>query len=166
MKKAATFFCILCGLFISISATAEHPLEYLHGTWEGTGRTSGMVSSVRFTWGPALGGQYTTLQIHNTMSGSDGQPFLFEGIAYYQPAGDANEKSLKGVWVDNRGDILPLQATLEPGVLTAHWGNDETELGRSQYRLLDDGTLEAIDSVMNDAGEWREFGHAILSRTP
>jgi hypothetical protein len=51
-------------------------------------------------------------------------------------------------------------------VLTAHWGNEETETGRSQYRLLDDGTLEAIDSVMNDAGEWQEFGHAILARIP
>jgi hypothetical protein len=84
MKKAATFFCILCGLFISVCATAEHPLEYLHGSWEGSGRTSGMASSVRFTWGPALGGKYTTLQIHNRMSGSEGQQFLFEGIAYYQ----------------------------------------------------------------------------------
>jgi hypothetical protein len=166
MKKAATFFCILCGLFISVCATAEHPLEYLHGSWEGSGRTSGMASSVRFTWGPALGGKYTTLQIHNRMSGSEGQQFLFEGIAYYQLAGDADDDSLEGVWVDNRGDILPLRATLASGVLTAHWGNEETETGRSQYRLLDDGTLEAIDSVMNDAGEWQEFGHAILARIP
>jgi hypothetical protein len=98
------------------------------------------------------------------MSGGEGQQFLFEGIAYYQLAGDADEDSLKGVWVDNRGDILPLRATLASGVLTAHWGSEESELGRSQYRLLDDGTLEAVDSVMDAAGEWRNFGHAILSR--
>lgn len=166
MKKAATFFCILCGLLVSVRATAGHPLEYLHGTWEGTGRTSGMVSSVRFSWGPALGGKYTTLQIQNRMSGSEGQQFLFEGIAYYLPASDADETSLTGVWVDNRGDILPLRAALASGVLTAHWGSKETETGRSQYRLLDDGSLEAVDWVVNEAGEWQEFGHAILARIP
>jgi hypothetical protein len=57
-----------------------------------------------------------------------------------------------------------LRGTLVDGLLTVLWGSDDSEQGRSQYRILDDGTLESSDSFLNDAGEWREFSHAILSR--
>jgi hypothetical protein len=57
-----------------------------------------------------------------------------------------------------------LRATLEDRTLIAHWGTEGTKQGRSVYRLLSDGTLEAVDSIRNDAGEWLEFGHAILVR--
>jgi hypothetical protein len=146
------------------SAYAQHPLDYLYGTWEGSGKTSGMASSVRFIWGPALGGRYTSLQIHNRMSGDDGAEYLFEGIGYYQPSGDPDNRILTGVWVDSQGDILWLRATLEDRTLIALWGTEGTKQGRSEYRLLPDGTLEAVDSIRTDAGEWLEFGRALLVR--
>ncbi|MDH4049912.1 MAG: hypothetical protein OEV63_17485 [Gammaproteobacteria bacterium] len=164
MKTITLLLLIVSGTFSAFSASkalAAHPLEFLHGTWEGTGTTSGIASTVRFNWGPALGGRYTSLQIHNRMRGENDLEYLFEGIGYYQPS---NEQTLTGVWVDNQGDILPILATLEEQTLIATWGSEDSKQGRSEYRLLPDGTLEAIDSIRNDRGEWREFGRARLVR--
>jgi len=164
MKISAITLLVFCAGLLAPGAYAQHPLDYLHGTWEGSGKTSGMASSVRFTWGPALGGRYTSLQIHNRMSGDDGVEYLFEGIGYYQPSGGPEDLILTGVWLDSQGHILSLRATLEDRTLIAHWGTEATKQGRSVYRLWSDGTLEAVDSIRNDAGEWLEFGHAILVR--
>ncbi len=164
MKSTAIALLIFSAVFAAPHASAQHPLEYLHGTWQGSGTTSGMASSVRFTWGPSLGGRYTTLQIHNRMAGENDQEYLFEGIGYYQQAAEPDERTLTGVWVDSQGDVLTLRATLNDRTLIAHWGTEGTKQGRSEYRLLPDGTLEAIDSVRNDSGEWQEFGRAIQTR--
>lgn len=164
MKSTAIALVLLSAVFAAPIAYAQHPLEYLHGTWEGSGTTSGMASSVRFTWGPALGGRYTTLQIHNRMTGKNDQEYLFEGIGYYQQSAEADDRILTGVWVDSQGDILSLRATLNDRTLIAHWGTESTKQGRSEYRLLPDGTLEAVDSIRNDSDEWQEFGRAQLVR--
>ncbi len=161
--SAITLLVFSAGL-LAPGAYAQHPLDYLHGTWEGSGKTSGMASSVRFIWGPALGGRYTSLQIYNRMSGDDGAQYLFEGVGYYQPSGDPDDRILAGVWVDSQGDVLTLRATLDDRTLIAHWGTEGTKQGRSVYRLLPDGTLEAVDSIRTDAGEWFEFGRALLVR--
>ncbi|MDH4049785.1 MAG: hypothetical protein OEW68_08790 [Gammaproteobacteria bacterium] len=161
MKTTALLLLIVSGTFSAPDALAQHPLDYLHGSWEGAGTTSGMRSSVRFTWGPALGGRYTRLQIRNRMRGENDQEYLFEGIGYYQPS---DEHTLTGVWIDSQGDVLPILATLEEQTLIATWGSEDSKQGRSEYRLLPDGTLEAIDSIRNDEGEWREFGRALLVR--
>ena len=163
--KMTAIALLLFFLFVSApDAGALHPLDYLHGTWEGSGRTSGMASSVRFTWGPALGGRYTSLQIHNRMTGENAQEYLFEGIAYYQQSGELNEAVLTGVWVDSQGDILSLRATVDDRTLVAHWGIEGNKQGRSEYRLLPDGALEAVDSIRTESGEWQEFGRSRLAR--
>ncbi|HSD68586.1 MAG TPA: hypothetical protein VLB07_03485 [Woeseiaceae bacterium] len=164
MRIAAISLLLFCAYFSAPHAGAQHPLDYLHGTWEGSGATSGMASSVRFTWGPALGGRFTTLHIHNRMTGEDGREYLFEGAGYYQQSAEPDSDTLTGVWVDSQGDILSLRATLDDRTLIAHWGIEGTKQGRSEYRLLPDGTLEAVDSIRTDSGEWREFGRARLAR--
>jgi hypothetical protein len=164
MKSTTITLLLLSAVFATPKSFAQHPLDYLHGTWEGSGTTSGMVSSVRFTWGSALGGQFTTLQIHNRMTGENDQEYLFEGTGYYQQSPASNEQVLTGVWLDSQGDILPLHATLDERTLIAHWGSEGSKQGRSDYRLLPDGTLEAIDSIRDEGGEWREFGRSLLQR--
>ena len=162
MRKLTLICCVLIVGLTASHAFAQHPLTFLHGDWDGPGKTSGLIASIRFTWKPAFGGQYTVLQLHNRMTGEDGQEFVFEGIGYYLAA---EEQTLTGVWIDSQGNILPLQATLEGQTLTAMWGTQETKLGRSVYRLLPDGKLEAVNSISDENGEWQEFGRAVLSRT-
>lgn len=161
MKKIMVICCVLISGLAALSADATHPLAFLYGDWEGEGKTSGLVASIRHTWKSALNGQYTTLQLHNRMTGEDGQSFVFEGTGYYQ---SANENALTGVWIDSQGNILPLHATIDDLTLVVIWGNEESKLGRSVYRLLPGGELEAVNSIKGQAGEWEEFGRAVLKR--
>jgi len=159
MKKFITTLCI--ALLFSSFVRAEETLTFLHGTWVGTGTTSGMAAEVRQTWIPTLNGRFTTLRLHNQMTLENGTEFVFEGNGFYQKSGLA---SFAGVWIDSEGDILPLQATVEGHSLVVVWGSSDTKLGKSTYRLLADGTLETTDFIANKEGEWKKFGHAILNR--
>ena len=49
-------------------------------------------------------------------------------------------------------------------MLTADWGSAETERGRTVYRLLADGRLEATDSVAGAGGALREFARHVLQK--
>ena len=161
LNKTAAISCILILVGAAYASVTERPLEFLYGEWAGTGKTSGLASEITLTWQLTLGGRFTTIQLHNRMSDERGQQFVFEGIGYYQAD---DEHHFSGVWVDSRGDIHPLTAALEGQSLLATWGTEETELGRSVYRLRPDGDLEVTDSVMNEEGEWRVFGQHILER--
>ncbi len=48
--------------------------------------------------------------------------------------------------------------------MTAWWGSPETEEGKSTYRLIDDQTMEVVDSVKQKDGTFREFGRVTLKR--
>ncbi len=163
MKKWLIPICTL-SLYGSVgvqAAGAQDPLAFLHGQWIGEGTTSGFLASQALTWKPALQGRFTALELHNTMSNEAGESFVFEGVAYYS-ATEAQE--FTGIWVDSQGNIHPLKAVLKDTVLLADWGSEETELGRSEYRLLPDERLEVVDSIRNKEGEWKEFGRAVLER--
>jgi len=155
-------FLILCitGLFTS-TAWAEDTLMFLHGTWEGTGTTSGMDAEVQHMWVPALDGRFLTLRLHNRMTLGDGTEFVFEGNGYYQ-AWDVAQRA--GVWIDSNGEILPLQIAVDGHFMNVVWGSSDTKLGRSTYRLLENGTLETTDFIANAEGKWKKFGHAILHK--
>ncbi len=47
----------------------------------------------------------------------------------------------------------------------ALWGSPEKEEGKSTYRLLDEGTMEVVDSVKQKDGTWKEFGRVVVKRT-
>lgn len=161
--KRITALCVALGVITSSSVRAENSLTFLYGEWFGPGKTSGLAASIRHAWEPALDGQFTSLKLHNQMTGKDGQEFVFEGIGYYR---ETDDRTFKGFWIDNGGDALPLIATLDNQTLTAIWGSEDTKSGRSVYRLLPDGTLQAVNSVKTENGEWQEFGRSILSRSP
>lgn len=161
MKKSIMMLCI--GILATSIATAEDALTFLHGSWAGPGTTSGIAGTIRHTWGPALNGQFTILRLHNRMILEDGSEMVFAGNGYYRTSDDT---SPTGVWIDSNGEILPLQITIEGHSMVVVWGNSETKLGRSVYRLLEDGALETSDFIANDQGEWKKFGHAVLQRAP
>jgi hypothetical protein len=45
------------------------------------------------------------------------------------------------------------------------WGTEDTERGRTSYRLTATG-LEVTDEVMTEEGGWRVFGRAQLTPEP
>ena len=160
MKKTFMMLCI--AILYASSSWAEDKLTFLHGTWAGTGTTSGMAAAIQHVWMPTLQGRFTTLHLHNRMTLNDGSEIVFEGNGYYQ-ASDVAQRT--GVWIDSNGEVLPLQVTVEEHSVVVVWGSIDTKQGKSIYRLLEDGALETSDFIANDEGEWKRFGHAILHRT-
>ncbi|HEY7741108.1 MAG TPA: hypothetical protein VIB01_10895, partial [Steroidobacteraceae bacterium] len=71
-----------------------------------------------------------------------------------------------GTWLDSRGITQQIAGGLdESGALVIQWGSEETERGRSTYRLVEDA-LEITDEVVGEDGNWRVFGQTRLTRNP
>ena len=131
---------------------AAASLTWLEGSWRGPGTMFDRASEARLEVRPALGGRFMEL------SWSTGG---FEGRAFYRPAGwPASEGGgWRATWFDSRGISFPILAVATPRLLTAHWGSEDTERGRTTYRLLPDGRLEVIDHAGG-----RDFASHILTR--
>ena len=78
--------------------------------------------------------------------------------------GDA--RGLRGEWFDIRGIHFGIDAVEDERSLSADWGSDATERGRTIYRLLGDGRLELVDHVTGRDGSSREFARHTLRREP
>jgi hypothetical protein len=82
---------------------------------------------------------------------------LFEGHAYYRPAGEGR---YRGMWFDNAGMFRPLDARRDGDALVSQWGTPDTEQGETTYRLLPDGKMDVVDRVKGQDGTWRTFGQS------
>lgn len=133
------------------------------GDWQGTGEVRGMASVQQMSWQPVLDGGFLRLAFDNRMSAADGKEWRFQAHAYYRTEGDG---TITGTWFDSRGVSFPLSGTVDDGgTMTILWGTDDTEHGRSNYRLAA-GVLEVTDEVFGRAGGWRVFGRTRLTRAP
>lgn len=142
---------------------AAAPFANLAGEWQGSGEINGMASVQQMHWEPVLNGRFLRLTLDNRMTAADGVERRFQAQAFYR-AGD--DGAIAGTWFDSRGISLPLVGSIDDqGVMTILWGTDDTERGRSSYRIVAD-TLAVTDEVLTPAGAWRVFGRAKLSRTP
>ncbi len=134
-------------------------LDRLTGHWSGSGRVTGLESSIEMAWEPVVGARFVRLTFRNTMA-TAGAPRVFEGHAYYRATAS---DSLTGTWFDSRGLVLPIVATATGSALESTWGTPDTEQGRTIYRLVGADSLELIDSVRTKTG-MREFGRSALRR--
>jgi hypothetical protein len=123
----------------------------LLGTWRGEGTLLGKPSEFTMTWAPALGGQFVRLQFSNR---------LISAEAFYRIT---ESGSYEGVWLDSRGQMLPLTAEATESVLETQWGSADTESGRTTYRLVGPTEVEVADVVLHN-GEWVPFGNARYHR--
>lgn len=151
----------LMGLLLTqVVFGAEVFLEQVTGTWQGGGKVRGMSSQQTMVWSTVLGGQFTQLEFDNRMRQSEESEFRFMARAFYrsEPGG-----RVTGHWFDSRGIEFPLHGTQTPSSLTIEWGTPETELGRTEYKLVGDG-LKVTDEVLGADGEWKVFGSSELNR--
>lgn len=135
-----------------LAAQETGALAWLEGRWQGPGTMFGNPSEAVLDVRPALGGRFLEL------SWRAGR---FEGRAFYRPDG---EGGWRATWFDNRGISFGIDAVAAERSLTADWGSAETERGRTVYRLLDDGRLEVVDTVIPREGEARIFARHMLTR--
>lgn len=143
------------------SSQEDKFLQRLQGDWEGEGRAFGGPARLRVKWEWVLENKFLRLSLKNEMSAADGAKRLFEGQAYYRS--DGADKYVAH-WFDSRGVTFPIKAKRDGSTLVAWWGSPETEEGKSTYQLIDDTTMEVVDSVKQKDGTFREFGRAKLNR--
>lgn len=143
------------------SSQEDKFLQRLQGDWEGAGQAFGGPARLRVKWEWVLENKFLRLSLKSEMSAADGAKRLFEGQAYYRS--DGADKYVAH-WFDSRGVTFPIKAQLDGSTLVAWWGSPETEQGKSTYQLIDDTTMEVVDSVKQKDGTYREFGRAKLNR--
>ncbi len=135
-------------------------LSRLEGTWQGEGKAFGMPAKMEIKWEWVLVEKFLRLTLENDM-GAPNSRRLFQGRAYYKAI---SADKFEAHWFDSRGESFPIKAQLEGDALVAFWGSPEKEEGKSVYRLVDDSTLEVVDSVKQKDGTYREFGRVTLKR--
>lgn len=170
-KLRATYLALLPLVFLltaparseagPTSSQADAFLSRLTGTWQGEGKAFGMLARLHMKWEWVLGNKFLRLSLRNEMRSANGQIQIFEGHAYYQPAG-AGKYEAK--WFDSRGISFPIKAHTEGDGLIVLWGSPEQEQGKSVYRIIDPGKVEVVDSSLQKDGTFKEFGRFVLVR--
>lgn len=128
-------------------------LGHVVGTWEGEGELFGRPARFAMRWALELDGRF--LGLSYTIRGD----VRMRALAHYRVAeGD----TLRGVWVDSRGEILDLEAVASDSTLETVW-RSPTEEGRTVYRRIAADSLEVRDFVRAGSG-WRPFGVARYGR--
>lgn len=160
MKRIVVILIFAC-LLTSVGL-AQDFLEKLKGTWVAQGSAFGMPADVEMIWSTTLGGRYAQIQYKIVMHGKEGKDQLFEGTAYYKPAG---ENKYVATWFDSGGEMHLISATSDANALTSLWGTPETKLGKTIYKLIDNNTVEITDFIQKKDGSWQQFGKNTLSRS-
>lgn len=137
-------------------------LQRLQGNWEGDGTALGGAARLYIKWEWVLDNKFLRLHLKSEMTAANGAKRVFEGQAYYRSAG---VDKYVAHWFDSRGVAFPIKAQLDGNTLVAWWGSAETEQGKSTYQLIDETTMEVVDSVKQKDGTIREFGRAKLKRS-
>lgn len=126
--------------------------------WIGSGKLLGSTASFQMDWEPILDGKFYKLSFQNQREES--KEFIFKSMGVYQPK---NDGTFTGTWFDSRGYSFPLEGHFTENELTVHWGNPETEEGKTIYSIGKDSMISVIDYVLKE-GKLVPFGNAIYNR--
>ena len=161
MKTAIVALFFVLAFAVPALSQNDKFLSRLHGDWEGEGKAFGGAALMRIEWEWVLENKFLRLNLRNEISAPNRPKQIFEGQAYYRSNG---VDKYSAHWFDSRGISFPIKAQLEGNTLIAWWGSPETEEGKSTYQLIDEVTMEIVDSVKQKDGTFREFGRARLKR--
>lgn len=162
MIRRSVCLSLLVLLIPVVASSQDKFLKRLQGDWEGNGTAMGGAAHLRIKWEWVLDNKFLRLTLTSDMTAPNGARRAFEGQAYYRSNG---VDKYVAHWFDSRGVNFPIRAELDGNTLVAWWGSAETEEGRSTYQLMDETTMEVVDSVKLKDGTFREFGRAKLKRT-
>ena len=143
---------------IAAQGDLDPVLATLEGSWKGEGELLGRPANFKMTWERALNGRFLRLEFGNAFADTDPVQPVLEAHAYYL----LGDSVLDGRWMDSRGAMLSLRAEVVGAALVTHWTGRES--GRTEYRVIDDDTLEVTDYFQSE-GEYRQFAQAQYRRT-
>ncbi|HUF47697.1 MAG TPA: hypothetical protein VMM93_07760 [Vicinamibacterales bacterium] len=147
----------------ALQASRPAVVEQLMGEWRGQGTVLGRASSITMVWESAVGDAFVRLRFRNEMAaGATQAAAVLEAHGYYRFSGGPMNN--RGSWIDSRGVVLPVVVTVADDALTSDWGDAQTEVGRTVYRLVAADTLEVVDSVRQADGSYRQFGRSLVTR--
>lgn len=141
-------------------ATKDVGLAKLLGSWQGIGRAFGTNAVISMQWEPAVQFQFIKLT-YKIETGSGEKLKTFEGTAMYRPSGT---NQYRATWVDSQGSIHPITAEIVGQTLTSLWGTAATVEGKTEYSLKSSESIEIIDYVKVNSGEWKEFSRNALQK--
>lgn len=130
--------------------------DRMAGAWKGEGTLMGGPASFRMVWEYVLEKKFVKLTFQNHR---DAARAPFKAEAYYRVTAD----SFTGTWFDVRGWTLPLKGRLTDSSLTTEWGNEATEMGRTEYVMIEGDRMCVMDWVFKKS-EWKLFGTAVYTR--
>lgn len=126
--------------------------------WKGSGELMESAASFQMEWQPILDGKFYKLSFQNQRDES--KEYIFKSMRGYRHKTDGG---FTGTWFDSRGYSFPLQGNFTENELAVHWGDPETEEGKTVYSINKDGTVSVIDYILKD-GKLVPFGKALYNK--
>lgn len=147
--------------FAAARADARSPLAEFEGTWRGAGTFQGAPSRVSARFAPSLGGAGWTLDIRIVADLPKGETVTFAGHAVYVIEDGV---PVRGTWADSQGSTYLITLRIDGSALIVDWGEGARAVGRSEYRIVPEGSLRIEDSLRGLDGRWARFAQADLRR--
>ena len=132
-----------------MSAADEVGHDRLIGEWTASRDAWGVDAVCSSNWKRGLH-ESQMVQVYSIIRKENGSQ-LFTGRGVFQIQAGA----VRGAWEGSNGAIHPIIGSIEGSFLSVIWGTPETEIGRSEYKIIED-QLVVKDNVLTPSG-WREF---------
>lgn len=160
MKSIAAFLFILCATPV-LSAVKPSELTVL-GTWQGKGEYVGVPFTACAKLAPYLDDTFVRMDYSVHFGTANASPRKSETFYALLDGG-----KVEGVSIDNRTNAFQISGTYSDGRMSTQWFKSGKAVGRSEWRLSDDGRqlLFASYGVMQD-GTVLEIGEVALVRIP
>lgn len=144
-----------------VAAQTEQTIfQRFEGVWTATGNSFGQQAQSKMVWSQTLNGKFYRIDYSIVFDASGNNAFT--GIGHYRLS---TEPKISGYWVDNSGDLHPLSAAREADRLLTIWGKAGSKMGRTEYQLLPDGSLQVTDWQLTTEG-WKMFNKAVFQKQP
>ena len=162
MKK---FFTITALVIITSGLNAQQEYirkEYsiiaalIEKNWNGSGVLMGHEATFSMDWQRVLNNKFLKLEFQNKRKSEDDLQIVFKATAFYKIV---NDTMVVGNWFDNRGVTFPLHGSISENEMTILWGTEETEMGKTIYRLTTNNVIAVEDYIFSN-GKYSKFGSA------
>ena len=153
MARVIIILIFVISVKSSFAQSTQSFSELILGNWTGQGTLFGQEAQFTMHWQEALQANFLRLGFSNSFKDQAGAERRMDAEAFYHLPDE------RGYWFDSRGTMLPLKLELTEGSMTVLWGDEDTEQGKTIYKLINDHQLEVADFVLKDDA-YMPFGKA------
>ena len=159
---AAILLLFAIGQSIAQASDSTTIFQQLNGLWQSDGQAFGQTARSTMKWQSTLDGRYFRVNYNISFGPADAPSGSFTGVGYYRL--DSESETVSGFWADNTGDLHPIDAAVGDGRLLSTWGIEGSKLGRTAYKILEDGKVQVTDWIWRD-GDFRQFNQNAFGKS-